>query len=95
MSQILLGVMSMPDDMFWADDPITRFQHNSIRLQAAKIIESLQHPASLKTLAGTLSERIDGVNAEVISDTAWELAKTLHEEFLILNKTETISAVLP
>lgn len=49
MSEILLGVLSMPDALFWDDEPITRMQHNSIRLEAAaqlhrmeKMIEALE-----------------------------------------------------
>ena len=40
MSDIMLGVLKMTDDMFWSDDIITRHQHNQIRLEAAGVIES-------------------------------------------------------
>lgn len=42
MTEILRGVLSMPDDLFWSDDPITREQHNSIRREAAQRIDALE-----------------------------------------------------
>lgn len=42
MSEIIMGVLEMPDDMFWNDDPIARYQHNQIRLEAAKEIRALR-----------------------------------------------------
>lgn len=41
MSEILVSVLNMPYDMFWNDSPLTRHQHDAIRLEAAKQIEAL------------------------------------------------------
>lgn len=42
MSEIMLGVLEMPDEMFWDDNPIARLQHNSIRKEAAAEIRKLR-----------------------------------------------------
>lgn len=42
MSEIMLGVLNMPDELFWAGDAITRFQHNQIRREAASEIAYLR-----------------------------------------------------
>ena len=42
MSEILEAVLRMPDNLFWADDPISRYQHNQIRLEAADRIALLE-----------------------------------------------------
>ena len=47
MSKIMMGVLTMPDDMFWDDKPLTRYQHNQVRLQAAKRIRELESVLSL------------------------------------------------
>lgn len=39
---MLLGVLRMPNELFWDDSPMARAQHNSRRLQAADRIEELQ-----------------------------------------------------
>jgi hypothetical protein len=42
MSEIMLGVLEMPDELFWSDDPISRYQHNQIRKEAAAEIRELR-----------------------------------------------------
>jgi len=42
MSEAMIGVLLMPDDLFWSDDPVTRAQHNSIRKEAAEEIDRLR-----------------------------------------------------
>ncbi|HET8550912.1 MAG TPA: hypothetical protein VFM97_00360 [Gammaproteobacteria bacterium] len=42
MSEVMLGVLEMPDDWFWDDEPITRYQHNQIRREAAAEIRDLR-----------------------------------------------------
>lgn len=42
MSEIVLAVLNMPDELFWCDAPMTRMQHNSIRKEAAKEILELR-----------------------------------------------------
>lgn len=36
---MLLGVLKMPDDLFWKHETMTRLQHNQVRLQAADELE--------------------------------------------------------
>lgn len=42
MSEIMLGVLEMPDNLFWIDNPMVRYQHNQIRRKAAAEIRSLR-----------------------------------------------------
>jgi hypothetical protein len=42
MSEIMMGVLRMPDDLFWSEDPITRAQHNSIRKEAADALAAAE-----------------------------------------------------
>jgi hypothetical protein len=42
MSEIMQAVLRMPDNLFWADDPMSRHQHNQIRLEAADRIALLE-----------------------------------------------------
>jgi predicted nucleic acid-binding Zn-ribbon protein len=42
MSEIMQAVLRMPDNLFWADDPISRYQHNQVRLEAAERIRELE-----------------------------------------------------
>lgn len=41
MSEIVLGVLKMPSDLFWNPSPLVRLQHDNIRLAAAQEIERL------------------------------------------------------
>lgn len=41
MSEIISSVLKMPYEMFWNSDPLTRHQHDAIRLEAAEQIEIL------------------------------------------------------
>jgi hypothetical protein len=43
MTEVTLGVLRMPYDMFWSNDIITRYQNDHIRLYAADEIERLQN----------------------------------------------------
>jgi hypothetical protein len=43
MTEVTLGVLRIPYDMFWSDDIITRYQNDHIRLYAADEIERLQN----------------------------------------------------
>lgn len=36
---MLIGVLRMPDELFWNTEPLARMQHNSRRLQAADELE--------------------------------------------------------
>ena len=42
MSEILLGVLRMPSELFWSDDSVLRLQHDAIRYEAANEIERLR-----------------------------------------------------
>lgn len=42
MSEIMLGVLEMPDDLFWSDETMARYQHNQIRKEAAAELRKLQ-----------------------------------------------------
>lgn len=42
MSEIMLGVLRMPDELFWNERELYRRQHNVIRLEAANEIERLR-----------------------------------------------------
>lgn len=42
MSEILIGVLRMPPELFWSDHEMTRLQHDNIRREAADEIERLQ-----------------------------------------------------
>ena len=46
MSEIMLGVLNMPDELFWSDDQFHRAQHNAIRKEAAREIEQLRSQVS-------------------------------------------------
>ena len=63
MSENLQGVLRMPPDIFWSDDPIHRVQVDSIRVEAAdRIIELEQHNAELSELlahAVSVADAID------------------------------------
>jgi len=37
----MLGVLRMPYDLFWADDPVLRLQHDAVRLEAADELDRL------------------------------------------------------
>ena len=81
MSDIMLGVLKMTDDMFWSDDIITRHQHNQIRLEAAGVIESQKSIiAELEQQTNILQgnwDRCFNSRAEFIRDKA-ELEKALN-----------------
>ncbi|WP_019023080.1 hypothetical protein [Thioalkalivibrio sp. ALE23] len=42
MSEIKMGVLRMPDELFWSDEPMIRQQHNQVRYEAADEIERLR-----------------------------------------------------
>ncbi|WP_028492715.1 hypothetical protein [Thioalkalivibrio sp. ALE19] len=42
MSEIKMGVLRMPDELFWSDEPMIRQQHNQVRYEAADEIEWLR-----------------------------------------------------
>ncbi len=42
MSEIVVAVLSMPDELFWSDAPLTRMQHNNIRKEAARELAALK-----------------------------------------------------
>lgn len=42
MSEILIGVLRMPPELFWSDDEMTRLQHDNIRREAADEIDRLR-----------------------------------------------------
>lgn len=42
MSEIVTGVLSLPDDLFWSENPLSRAQHNQVRLEAADRIMNLE-----------------------------------------------------
>jgi hypothetical protein len=42
MGETLKGILSMPDELFWREDTISRIQHNNARLEAVEVIEKLE-----------------------------------------------------
>ena len=42
MSEIMLAVLRLPDNLFWKECPVARAQHNSIRKEAADRIAELE-----------------------------------------------------
>lgn len=61
MSEAMIGVLLMPDDLFWSDDPVTRAQHNSIRKEAAEEIDRLRAEVeALREERSELRKKCDG-----------------------------------
>ena len=54
MSEIMLAVLRLPDNLFWKECPVARAQHNSIRKEAADRIAELE--AENARLLGTIKE---------------------------------------
>ena len=42
MSEMTIGILSMPDELFWSDEPLARVQHNAARKEAANEITRLR-----------------------------------------------------
>lgn len=60
MSEIMLGVLKMPEEMFFDSTPLVRRQHNAIRLEAAEAIEQLQ--TTNQQLVEALDKQDDAVD---------------------------------
>ena len=58
MSEIMLAVLRLPDNLFWKECPVARAQHNSIRKEAADRIAELE--AENARLRDALKEVADG-----------------------------------
>jgi hypothetical protein len=56
MSEIALAVLEMPDELFWADDPLYRNQHNACRKEAAAEIRKLRAIVENQAEAGARGE---------------------------------------
>ena len=46
MSEMTIGILSMPDELFWDDSPLTRIQHNAAREEAVAEITRLKADAN-------------------------------------------------
>jgi hypothetical protein len=69
MSEILVGVLRMPADLFWSDDVVTRVQHDAIRLEAADEIDHLRAQVdALWSRIETAAVWADGICASGLAD---------------------------
>lgn len=81
MSEIMLGVLEMPEEMFFDPDPLVRRQHNAIRLEAATAIGQLQQQnRELEARVARLISGLCDLTAESISHEALDKIREMLNE---------------
>lgn len=93
MSEIMLGILSMPDELFWDNEPLARLQHNEARKEAAKEIVRLR--ADADRLASALYGIVGiepGEDTEAFCNVIELAAPSKHEKTIALNAVAALKA---